>query len=100
MLLLFLLLHKLVALALLVEIEIDVFLALIGIVSTVPHAAVWVTLWTSVASEVFYRLVLDEHGLSGELLVDWHRTSKSLALLVIEDSIILCLCDLLMSPHR
>ena len=92
-------LSKLVALALLVEIEVHIFLAQIWVVAAVPHATVWIALLASVASEVFYGLVLNKHGLPSELLINWHGTSEPLTLLVVENAIILRLCDLLMGSH-
>ena len=94
-----LLLHELVPLALLIEIKVHVLLAQIWVVAAVSHAAVWVALLPSVAGEVLYWLVLDQHGLPSELLVDRQGTSKSVTLMVVEDSVVLSLCDLLRSSH-
>ena len=94
---LLLLLSELVALALLVEVKVHVLLAQVWIVAAVPHAAVWVVRMSSVTSEVLDRLVLDQHGLSGEL-IEW-RAAEALTLLIVEDSIVLGLGDLLRSPH-
>ena len=97
--LLLLLLSILVALAMLVKVKVHVFLALVWVVATVPHTAtsVLITLLSSVAGEVFDRLILDKHWLPGAIDKIW--ASESLALLVVEDSIILCLGYLMRSSH-